>query len=65
MARIIPVLLYKNSGLYKGSQFKRHKYIGEPINAVRIFNDKEIDELILLDINNTNRKSAPDYNLIE
>jgi len=65
MARIIPVLLYKNSGLYKGRQFKRHKYIGEPINAVRIFNEKEVDELILLDIYNTDGKSAPDYNLIE
>ncbi len=48
--RIIPVLLLKNRGLYKGIKFKEHKYVGDPINTVKIFNDKEVDELIILDI---------------
>lgn len=48
--RIIPVLLLKNSGLVKSIQFKNHKYIGDPINAVRIFNELKADELVFLDI---------------
>jgi len=49
--RIIPVLLLKNLGLVKSVKFKNHRYIGDPINAVKIFNDKKADELIFLDIN--------------
>jgi len=48
--RIIPVLLLKNLALVKSIQFKKHRYIGDPINAVRIFNDLKADELVLLDI---------------
>lgn len=48
--RIIPVLLLKDSALCKSIQFKKHKYIGDPINAVRIFNNLKADELIFLDI---------------
>lgn len=48
--RIIPVLLLKNLALVKSIKFKNHKYIGDPINAVRIFNDLKADELIFLDI---------------
>lgn len=48
--RIIPVLLLKNQVLVKSIQFKAHKYIGDPINAVRIFNDLKADELVFLDI---------------
>ena len=48
--RIIPVLLLKNLSLVKSVQFKGHKYIGDPINAVRIFNDSKADELVFLDI---------------
>ena len=48
--RIIPVLLLKNLALVKSIQFKNHRYIGDPINAVRIFNNLKADELILLDI---------------
>jgi cyclase len=48
--RIIPVLLLKNRGLYKGINFKNHTYVGDPINTVKIFNDKEVDELTILDI---------------
>lgn len=49
--RVIPVLLLKNLGLVKSIKFKNHRYIGDPINAVKIFNDKKADELIFLDIN--------------
>jgi cyclase len=48
--RIIPVLLLKNLALVKSIQFKNHRYIGDPINAVRIFNNLRADELVLLDI---------------
>lgn len=44
--RVIPCLLLKNTGLVKTKQFKNPRYIGDPINSVRIFNDKEVDELI-------------------
>lgn len=47
--RIIPSLLIENGGLVKGRQFKNHRYVGDPINAVRIFNEKEVDEIVLLD----------------
>ena len=46
--RVIPVLLLKGRGLYKGKAFKNHRYIGDPINIVKIFNDKEVDELVFL-----------------
>lgn len=49
--RIIPVLLLKNLGLVKSVKFKNYRYIGDPINAVKIFNDKKADELVFLDIN--------------
>jgi len=52
--RIIPILLLKNSGLYKTMNFKNPKYIGDPINAIKIFNDKEVDELVFLDITKSN-----------
>jgi cyclase len=48
--RIIPVLLLKNQGLVKSVKFKNHRYIGDPINAVKIFNDLKADELVFLDI---------------
>jgi cyclase len=48
--RIIPVLLLKNQGLVKSIAFKNHRYIGDPINAVKIFNDLKADELVFLDI---------------
>ena len=54
--RIIPVLLLKDLALVKSVQFKNYKYIGDPINAVRIFNDLEADELVFLDITASKRK---------
>ncbi len=49
--RVIPVLLLQNQGLVKSIKFNKHRYIGDPINAVKIFNDKKTDELVFLDIN--------------
>jgi len=62
--RVIPVLLLRNSGLVKGKQFKNHKYVGDPINAVKIFNEKEVDELVFLDISATSNKREPNFDLI-
>lgn len=63
--RIIPCLLVKNKGLVKTVKFKEPKYVGDPLNAVRIFNEKEADELIVLDIDATAENREPDYRLIE
>ncbi len=63
--RIIPILLLKDSGLVKTFQFKNSKYIGDPINAIRIFNDKEVDELVLLDIEASIHNKKPDLNVLK
>jgi cyclase len=63
-ARLIPTLLLKGSGLYKTVRFKNETYVGDPINAVRIFNDKAVDELILLDIDANKRGTGPNFQLI-
>jgi cyclase len=63
--RIIPCLLVKDKGLVKTVHFKDPKYVGDPINAVRIFNEKQVDELIVLDIDATAEKREPDYKMIE
>jgi cyclase len=57
--------LVKNGGLVKTIQFDKPKYVGDPINAVRIFNEKEVDELIVLDIDATSHNREPDYSLIK
>src|SRR5512133_2365929 len=63
--RIIPCLLVHDKGLVKSVKFSDKKYVGDPINAVKIFNEKEVDELMVLDIDATIRKSEPDYKMIE
>jgi cyclase len=63
--RIIPSLLLHDKGLVKTVNFKSPKYIGDPINAVRIFNEKEVDELAFFDIDATVLNREPDYVLIE
>ena len=63
--RIIPVLLLHKGGLYKTKQFKNPSYVGDPINAVRIFNEKEVDELLILDIDCSKEAKEPNYTLIE
>jgi cyclase len=62
--RVIPVLLIKSGGLYKGAKFKNHNYIGDPINAVKIFNEKEVDEIIIIDIGATPGRQEPDFSMI-
>lgn len=64
-SRIIPCLLVKDKGLVKTVNFKNPKYVGDPINAVRIFNEKEVDELMVLDIDATGENRVPDYKTIE
>ena len=63
--RVVPCLLLKNEGLVKTKRFKDPVYVGDPINAVRIFNDKEVDELIILDISASKENKPPNYTLIE
>ena len=62
--RIIPCLLIHKGGLVKTVNFKNPKYVGDPINAVKIFNEKEADELIVLDIDASVNNSEPNYRLI-
>ncbi|MBM3176586.1 MAG: imidazole glycerol phosphate synthase subunit HisF [Bacteroidetes bacterium] len=63
--RVIPVLLLKNNGLVKTTRFKDPKYVGDPINAIKIFNDKEVDELLVLDILASKYQNEPNFELIE
>jgi cyclase len=63
--RIIPVLLYKNSGLVKSVKFKNYTYIGDPINAVRIFNECFADEIIILDIDASKNNTTIDLQLVK
>lgn len=62
--RLIPCLLVQNGGLVKTVNFANPKYVGDPINAVRIYNEKEVDELMVLDIDATVNGVEPDYQLI-
>jgi len=63
--RITPCLLVKNGGLVKTMNFGNPKYVGDPINAVKIFNEKEVDEIIVLDIDASVHQNKPDYGLIK
>lgn len=62
--RIIPCLLIQNGGLVKTIRFGQPKYVGDPLNAVRIFNEKEVDELIVADIDATTLGREPNYSVI-
>ncbi len=64
-ARIIPCLLVRGGGLVKTRRFADDKYVGDPINAVRIFNEKEADELIVADIDATVEGREPNYAMVE
>ena len=63
--RIIPILLLKNNGLYKTLKFNTPKYVGDPINAVKIFNDKCVDELCFLDISASPQGKAPNLVMLK
>jgi cyclase len=63
--RIIPCLLVHNGGLFKTTRFAEPKYVGDPLNAVRIFNEKQVDELVVADVDASVLNKEPDYCLIE
>ena len=63
--RVIPVLLLKDKGLVKTVKFAAPRYIGDPINSVRIFNEKEVDELVFLDVAATPGRRGPDMEILE
>lgn len=63
--RLIPSLLLKNGGLVKTTKFANPKYVGDPINAIRVFNTKEVDELMVVDIEASRLNKEPNYSLIE
>ncbi|MDD5586843.1 MAG: AglZ/HisF2 family acetamidino modification protein [Alphaproteobacteria bacterium] len=62
--RVIPVLLLRGKGLVKSVKFADCGYVGDPLNAVRIFNEKEVDELVILDIMASKEKRPPDFSVI-
>jgi len=62
--RVIPCLSLLNGGLVKTRKFKNPVYVGDPINAVKIFNEKEVDEIAFLDIGATNAAKEPNYELL-
>lgn len=64
-SRIIPILLVHNKGLVKTVGFENPKYVGDPLNAVKIFNEKEVDELVLLDIDATVCGTRPNFEMIK
>ena len=63
--RVIPVLLIHKGGLVKSVKFKDYKYVGDPINVVKIFNEKEVDEIVLLDISATAENRTPNISQIK
>lgn len=63
--RVIPVLLLHDQGLVKTVKFKKPTYIGDPINAVHIFNDKMVDELVFLDIDASKENREPDFEILK
>jgi len=63
--RVIPTLLLKDNALVKTKKFKNENYIGDPINAVKIFNEKEVDEIIFLDISATKNWQQPNFEILE
>jgi len=63
--RVIPCLLLHNNGVVKTVKFKRPRYIGDPINVVKILNEKEVDELVFLDIDASHEGREPNYQILE
>jgi imidazole glycerol-phosphate synthase subunit HisF len=63
--RIIPIIQISNRALVKTVNFKNPKYLGDPLNAIKIFNEKRVDELLIIDINAAKRKSKIDFDYIE
>lgn len=64
-ARVIPVLSLRGKGLVKTIKFKNPSYVGDPLNVVRIFNEKEVDELVVLDIFASKENRGPNFNILK
>lgn len=64
LKRIMPCLLYDGKGLVKTTKFRKPSYVGDPINAIKIFNEKEVDELLLIDIMASKEKRRPNFDKI-
>lgn len=64
LPRVMPCLLVSRGRLVKTTQFKMPRYVGDPVNAIKIYNEKEVDELVLLDIDSARSGQAPNYELI-
>jgi cyclase len=65
VTRVIPCLLVENDRLVKTVNFKNPSYVGDPVNAIKIYNEKEVDELIIVDITATIENRTPNFNLIK
>ena len=63
--RIIPTMLLREGDLVKTKQFKNPNYLGDPINAIKIFNEKGVDELCILDITASQKEREPDMELLK
>ena len=63
--RVIPTLLLSKRSFVKGVHFKNHSYVGDPLNIIKLFNDKEANELLILDIVATKERSAPDFDYLK
>jgi imidazole glycerol-phosphate synthase subunit HisF len=63
--RLIPILLIKDGGLMKSTRFGDWKYVGDPLNTAKIFNDKDTDELVVLDVDASRNSDSPNFELIE
>jgi cyclase len=63
--RVIPCLLLAEGGLFKTQRFAKPSYVGDPVNAIRIFNEKEVDELMVLDISASKLGKGPDFEMVE
>lgn len=59
--RVIPVLLLTDSGVVKSTRFKDRRYVGDPINALRVFNEKEVDEVVIVDIDAWKHRRGPNF----
>ncbi|BCZ49024.1 putative imidazole glycerol phosphate synthase subunit hisF2 [Clostridium gelidum] len=64
-SRVIPCLLLKDEGLYKTIKFKKPRYLGDPINTLKLFNDKEADEIVVLDISSSINGKGPNFDYIK
>lgn len=65
LKRVIPNILFSGDGLYKTRKFKNKAYVGDVVNAIRLFNDLKVDELVLLDIEASKKKSGPNFDLVK